>query len=159
MITLEGPVLVSGLGKGGVEGLEAAVVVMVMVVLIVAAGENLRGRLGGHGVAEAAGVVVFLVVLLLRLLGLPRADDGVDAQFSLLLGAAGGRCRMEKTPLVLTPAKVIVFLTPALLLFHHWCHELLLLPLVAVAHAVDEAVEHGEVGPLGGDGVLPKLKF
>ena len=150
MITLEGPVLVSGLGKGGVEGLEAAVVVMVMVVLIVAAGENLRGRLGEHGVAEAAGVVVFLVVLLLRLLGLPRADDGVDAQFSLLLGAAGGRCRMEKTPLVLTPVKVIVFLTPALLL---------LLPLVAVAHAVDEAVEHGEVGPLGGDGVLPTLKF
>ena len=151
MITLEGPVLVSGLGKGGVEGLEAAVVVMVMVVLIVAAGENLRGRLGGHDVAAAAaGVVVFLVVLLLRLLGLPRADDGVDAQFSLLLGAAGGRCRMEKTPLVLTPVKVIVFLTPALLL---------LLPLVAVAHAVDEAVEHGEVGPRGGDGVLPKLKF
>ena len=145
------------------EGLEAAVMVVVVVVLIVAAGENLRGHLGGHDVAAAAaGVVVFLVVLLLRLLSLPRADDGVDAPFGLLLGAAGGQWRMEKTPLVLTPAEVIAFLAPALLLLHHWCrcmHELLLLPLVAIAHAVDEAVEHGEVGPLGGDGVLPKLKL
>lgn len=99
------------------------------IVLVVATGKNLRGRLGGHDVA-AAGVVAFLAVLLLRLLSLPRADDGVDAPFGLPLGATGGWGRSEKTLLLLKPV-----------LLQHCCrclHELLLLlPLMSIAHAVD----------------------
>lgn len=121
VISLEGPVLVGGLGEGGVQGVEVTVT---RLVLVVGTGENLGGRLGGHDVA-AAGVVTFLVVLLLRLLSLPRADDGVDALLGLPLGATGGRGRSEKTPLFLKPV--------LLLLFQHCCRCL----LVAVAHAVD----------------------
>ena len=127
VISLEGPVLVGGLGEGGVQGVEVTALRMVLVVVT---GKNLGGRLGGHDVAAVAGVcgATFLVVPLLRLLSLPRADDGADAPLGLPLGATG---RSEKT---------LVLLKPALLrLLQHCCrclHELLLLA-VAVAHAVD----------------------
>ena len=121
VISLEGPVLVGGLGEGGVQGVE---VTAVRLVLVVGTGKNLGGRLGGHDVA-AAGVVAFLVVLLLRLLSLSRADDGVDALFGLPLGATGERSRSEKAPSLLKPV--------LLLLLQHCCRCL----LVAVAHAVD----------------------
>ena len=129
------------------EGLEAVVVLMVPL-----GGSRGGRRLGGY---DAPGVVLVLILLFSRP-RLPRGEDGGGEPFGVTSGVTARRRRSsgrEKTtplPLVLEPAEELVVLAPLLLLQ---------LPLVTIAHAVDQAVEHGQVGPLGRGGILPELKF
>lgn len=144
--SLEGPVLVGSLEEGGVQGLEAVVVLMVPL------GGSRGRRLGGY---DAPGVVLVVLTLLFPRPHLPRGEDGGDEPFGVTSGVTARRRRSgrEKTtplPLVLQPAEELVVLAPLLLLQ---------LPLVTIAHAVDQAVEHGLVGPLGRGGILSELKF
>ena len=126
------------------QGLEAVVVLMVPL------GVSRGRRLGGY---DAPGVLVVLTLLFPRP-HLPRGEDGGDEPFGVTSGVTARRRRSgrEKTtslPLVLQPAEELVVLAPLLLQ----------LPLVTIAHAVDQAVEHGLVGPLGRGGILSELKF
>ena len=128
------------------QGLEAVVVMMVPL------GGSRGRRLGGY---DAPGVVLVVSTLLFPRPHLPRGEDRGDEPFGVTSGVTARRRRSgrEKTtplPLVLKPAEELVVLAPLLLLQ---------LPLVTIAHAVDQAVEHGLVGPLGRSGILSELKF